>query len=287
MSSHFRSLLLLPIFFLVLPHLQAQTLHPKSGVLKFFGQTLTKDKFILAHYYDEIPYSFLTVKSDDRTDNTRRKAILINLFFNTKVKIKKLKVVSSDETNMTHPVEQIHLFERSKFCKKEDHIRQNIIYFNKETDRLDVHVHPDPNVKDIKLKVAAYGLSKQSVFHITRHLLSTRNDAEQNELLLKRLYKEGYTTVLSLLKHEDYDRLYLPEHSLFYLPDDTDFSVPLPKILPLVQIEQYISDEGMRPIPKRVKKRNYLLFVDKEKVRFLKNINPQESIVIKKIDLAE
>lgn len=287
MSSHSKSLLLLLTLFMSLPHLQAQTVLAKSGTLRFFDQTLTKDKFILAHYYDEIPYSFLTVKSDDRTDNTSKKAILINLFFNTKVKIKKLKVVSSDETNMTHPVEQIHLFERSKFCKKEDHIRQNIIYFDKETNRLDIHVHPDPHVKDIKLKVTAYGLSKQSIFHITRHLLSTRNDSDQNELLLKKLYEEGYTTVLSLLKYEEYDRLYLPEHSLLYLPDDTDFSVPLPKMLLLVRKEHYLSVEGMKAIPDRVKKRNYLLFVDKEKVRFLKNINPQESIVIKKIDLAE
>ncbi len=287
MSHHSKSLLLLLTLLATLSHLHAQTAQPKSTELKFFDQTLPKDSFIHSHYYDEIPYSFLTVKSDDRTKKTSQKAILIKLFFNTKVKIKKLKVVSSDETNMTHPVERIHLFDHSKSCQKEDHEYQNIIYFDKETDRLDVHVHPDPHVKDIKLKVTAYGLSKQSVFHITRHLLSTRDDPAQNELLLKNLYKEGYTTVLSLLKYEKYDRLYLPEQSLFYLPDDTDFSVPLQKMVSLVQKEHYLSDKGTKAMPDRVKKRNYLLFVDKEKVRFLKNVNPQESIVIKKIDLAE
>lgn len=275
------SLLFISLLVLTLSMAQAQTR------LSFLGQQISPDDEILSAYYAELPYSFLTVRNDLRSDDPTKKAILIKLFFNSEVHIKKVEVLSSDATNMSHPIDDIHLFDTSAPCRKEARDKKNTLYFDKVAKELDIHVHPDPDVKDIKLKVSAYGLNRQGIFQITRHLLSTRADSRQNEALLRRLYEEGHTTILTLLKYEEYPRLYLPRHSLFNLPDDADFARPLKETLSHLKNGEYFSQNGLSALPKDEHKSDYLLFVDKEKIRFLKNVDPQKSIVIKKIDLAQ
>lgn len=275
------SILLLP-FHLVF----AQPSPPKSP-LKLFGQTLPPDAFIKAHYYDEIPYSFLSVTRDDQQMYRAKDALLLRLFFNTEVRLKKLVLTPTDTTNITDPIKQIYLFDQGHICHMGKHTHQNVLYLDKEVKVLDIHVLPDPLVKELKVQVKAYGLSRQSIFFIIKHLLKTRNDPDRNEALLRRLYTKGYSSILSLLKYEQYTHLYLTSHSLFYLPDDADYSVPVDKTVALLREGAYISHDGKRQLPKQVKQKEYLLFVDKQKIRFLKNVDPQNSIVIKKIDLAE
>jgi len=277
----------LAILSITLQFAQAKENSSGQQSLKFFNQYLIPDDYILSHYYDILPYNFLTIDSDHFNQKNQQDAILVKLFFNTSVKMKKLRIICSDESSTPHPIMDIHLFDKTFPCKKELYSRKQIIYFDREEQVLDIHIHPDSQVKDLKLDITVYGLNQQSIFHITRHLLATRNDPKQNEALLTKLYEQGYTTILTLLKHEAYPNLYLPEHSLFHLPEDTNFMTPLSKTVSLLHNDTYPSVDGIKAIPKSIKKKTHLLFVDKEKVRFLKNINPQESIIIKKKDLAE
>lgn len=283
-------LFMLRFLFLLMVAVQfSQAKENSSGQqpLIFFDQLLKPDEYILSHYYHILPYNFLTIDSYDIDQKKHLDNILVKLFYSTRVKMKKLRIICSDESSTPHPIMQIHLYDKQLACRKELYSHKQIIYFDKEERVLEIHIYPASQVEDLKLDITVYGLNQQSIFHITRHLLATRDDPEQNEAILKKLYTEGYTTILTLLKHENYQNLYLPEHSLFHLPEDTNFQTPLSKTVSLLHNGTYISLSGIKTIPRSTRKKTHLLFVDKEKVRFLKNINPQESIIIKKKDLAE
>ncbi len=273
-----------------------------TNEVNFFNQTLRASPFILKHYYADLNYDFLTVKGnlyqhDDNLSISEPHSHIIdlNLFFSDKILLKKLLLNWTADQSKNSAIKAVTLKEIDKRLKVKNNQSDLLFYLNcaeskkllDKKNKITFLIDPNNGVQDLKLQVKAFGLNRNSIFKIIRYLICTRDDPQLNEALLSSLYLKGFTDILPLFKFETYENIYLPEHSLFFLPVDTDFSTDLKKTKALFQEGKYPSLEGIKPLPQQVKNKGKFLFVDQKKIRFLKFKNPEDCIKIKKIDLAK
>jgi len=273
-----------------------------TNEIHFFNQTLKPDPLIEKYYYSELPYEFLALKGclyfhDDNLSITQSHShtIELNLFFNETIFLKKINIKWETSSSNQISVKQVTLKQIQKTLIAGSDQANLSFYLNRDQsrtlydqkNRVTFAVETSLNVKDFKMNVHAYGLNRNAIFMIIRHLLRTRHDKTLNEDLLRSLYLTGYTTILPLFKYEEYTELFLPKDSLFYLPVNTDFSTDLRKTTLLLKEGKYPSKEGVKRLPDLQQDKERFLYIDQKKIRFLRLKKPHENIKIQKIDLAD
>jgi len=276
----------------------AEDTQPKA--VYFFNQKLPLDSIIEKYYYSKLPFEFLALKGclylhDDELSIPEPHAhtMDLNLFFNEAIQLKKIDVswevlppnptaVKGMTFNQIQTYQIAHGKSALTFHLDEEQSRK----LRARSNRVTFKIETARDAKDLKMDVQAYGLNRNAIFMIVRHLLHTRNDKILNEALLRSLYLNGYTSLLPLFKYEEYSKLYVTEESLFYLPINTDFSIELHQMTAHLKKGKYLSKEGIKTLPSLQHPQEKFLYIDQKKIRFLRLKDPQESIKIKKIDLA-
>ncbi len=272
-----------------------------SNKIHFFNQTLNPDPLIEKYYYSELPYEFLALRGSLylhehklNINEPHSHTVDLNLFFNETVQLKKIDVSWETSPPNQTAVKGMTFYQIQAY--QIAHGKSDLTFYldgaqsrtlREQSNRVTFKIETARDAEDLKMQVQAYGLNRNAIFMIIRHLLRTRKDKILNEDLLSSLYLNGYTSLLPLFKYEEYPQLYLAKDSLFYLPIDTDFTLEISETQALLKKRKYLSKDGIKPLLDLQKDKERFLYVDQKKIRFLRLKDPQESIKIQKIDLAE
>jgi hypothetical protein len=251
--------------------------------LNFYGQKIAATEAVVARYYDWIPYQYVTIRQDEqKTDDL----IHLQLFFDKQEQMRRVEIAWSDPSK-TFPLVALYIADTPVTNLPQQVNEKALFYIDYDGYYLDLKFKLRPEFKELALTIKVYGITRQSSFKLTKYLLENRDDKEANEQLLANLYKDGCTAILPLFKYENYSQLNLPQHSLFWLPEDTRFDLPIDDAMKLLQTNQYDSLEGIKRLPIIDTSHVQKLQIDNNKIKFLRYKNPQDTIIIKKIDLAQ
>jgi len=287
--------------------LLVSNLYAYNTSLTLFGQKLDLP-FDKNRLYNEIKCEYFYINGKLLFNGTQMDVLLkeehagdakIDFLFGDYIWIKKVKIEAAQCNAKPGPlfIKEVSVSDAigaSKRVRLEgmQECSANFSYpFATQTDYMTINLSMDKQrlKNKTQLRFKFEGIESNSLYKIVRYLIANRNDSFANEDFLFSLVSNGYTALLHRLQFEQFEQLYLPPYSIFYLPSDANVMISKDKIQQNFSNGLYLSRNGSLKsiVSKNPKDKNKLLYIDKSKIRFLKKENISETEPVEKIDLAK